>query len=206
MRTENLRPIDESELDAAQKELVAHFGLVKLTKLAHRAKLRADNLAWEQKMLAAGGVGSPLSRGYGTERRATGTHHARSQLRDWRSGITADNAGLQKEPKQAACESSLINPSRSGGALVAVTVRVSALGTTGSGVTERRPSGMSLAAALDCFDRLLLKLCEIRWWLDCSSRSADLGRTTLPDYSAGKQVADTARAQAPARWDGRQRA
>lgn len=59
MRTENLRPIDESELDAAQKELVAHFGLVKLAQLAHRAKLRADNLAWEQRMLAVGGWAVP---------------------------------------------------------------------------------------------------------------------------------------------------
>lgn len=59
MRIENLKPIEESELDSAQKELVAHFGLVKLAKLAHRAKLRADNLAWEQRLLAVGGWAVP---------------------------------------------------------------------------------------------------------------------------------------------------
>lgn len=60
MRTENLRPIDESELEPDQRELVAHFGLVTLAKLAHRAKLRAQNMAWEQEMLARGGWATPV--------------------------------------------------------------------------------------------------------------------------------------------------
>lgn len=60
MRTENLRPIDESELEPDQMELIAHFGLVKLEKLTHRAKLRAQNLAWEREMLAQGGWATPV--------------------------------------------------------------------------------------------------------------------------------------------------
>lgn len=59
MRTANLQPIDASELDPGQKELVAHFGLVKLEKLAHRSRLRAQNLAWERQLLAQAGLATP---------------------------------------------------------------------------------------------------------------------------------------------------
>jgi len=126
MRIENLRPIEESELDAAQKELVAHFGLVKLTKLAHRAKLRADNLAWEQKMLAVGGwaVPSTADMALSAEQLGRITDAARLAIAELESLLTTQPPG----GTEAGRVRELFDQFRADlvEALVAVTVRVSA--------------------------------------------------------------------------------
>lgn len=54
MQIEVLNPL-EGALSALQQELVSHFELAKLQRLAHRAKLRSDNIEWERRMLQSGG-------------------------------------------------------------------------------------------------------------------------------------------------------
>lgn len=54
MQIEVLKPL-EGALTTPQQELVSHFELAKLQRLAHRAKLRSDSIEWERRMLQSGG-------------------------------------------------------------------------------------------------------------------------------------------------------